>query len=522
MAEASDTDATQDRVFALLSDPATYGLTEPVRRIDTHCAAVFLAGTEVYKVKRAVRYPFLDFSTLEKRHQACLAELEVNRANAPALYLGVVAIAEQDGVLRLGGGGRVVEWAVHLRRFDENATLDWRADEGRLDDGLLRLLTDVVLAAHSRSPVVDNPGHAGHLRGILSDTVSELRAGIGVLDRDDVEDFADAAGMAYEAAAPLLLQRAAGGYLRRCHGDLHLGNIALIGGTPVLFDAIEFDDAIATCDILYDLAFLLMDLWERGLRAEASLLFCRYLAGAEAPLAQMEGLAALPFFLALRAAIRAKVLLAQSRMAAAGNGKEQEAQHYLAAARAFLAARPAMLVAVGGFSGSGKTRLAAGLAPLLGRAPGAVHLRSDLLRKAMFGVEETTRLGEDAYRPEVTLRLRADMEGFARAALRAGYCVILDATHRHEHERMQAEDMAATLGVPVLGLWLDAPRDLLHARIAARRGDASDATAEVLAAQLAAGTGHLRWQRLDAAQSTLHLVREARQMTEAAIRGALG
>jgi predicted kinase len=286
----------------------------------------------------------------------------------------------------------------------------------------------------------------------------------------------------------------------------------------VLFDAIEFDDAIATCDILYDLAFLLMDLWERGLRAEASLLFCRYLARTEAPLAQMEGLAALPFFLALRAAIRAKVLVAQGRMVAAGDEKQQEARRYLAAALGFLTPKPAMLVAIGGLSGSGKTRLAGALAPLLGQAPGSIHLRSDQLRKAMFGIDEATILDAQAYKPEVTARLRMEMGRLGRAALRAGYCTILDATHRHERERVEAEELAASLDVPFLGLWLDAPPELLEARIAARRGDASDATASVLAAQLAAGIGHLRWQSLDATQPMSHLAREAHQMARAAGR----
>jgi aminoglycoside phosphotransferase family enzyme/predicted kinase len=507
----------QERVFALLADPHTHGMADMVRRIDTHCAAVFLAGPAVYKVKRAVQYPFLDFSTLEKRHQACLAELAVNHRNAPDLYLGVIPITEQDGALRLGGEGSVVEWAVHLRRFDENATLDRLAGEGRLGEGLIQSLADAVLSAHTRAPIVENPGHAAHLRAILTDTVAELRAGIGLLDRDHVEGFAEAAGIAFDTGAPLLLQRAAQGFLRRCHGDLHLGNIALIDAAPVLFDAIEFDDAIATCDILYDLAFLLMDLWERGLRAEASFLFCRYLARSEAPLAQMEGLSALPFFLALRAAIRAKVLVAQSRLSAAADAKQEDARRYLAAALGFLAPRPAMLVAVGGFSGSGKTSLARTLAPYLGSAPGAVHLRSDVLRKAMLDVDETTPLEAASYRPEVTARLRALMEARARAALRAGYCVILDATHRHERERMEAEDLAASLGLPFLGLWLDAPPELLRLRIAARRGDASDATADVLAAQLSAGTGHLRWQRLDAAQSMAHLARAAQQLAEAAM-----
>lgn len=509
--------AGQERIFAFLAEPRTHGMDAPVRRIDTHCAAVFLAGPDVFKVKKAVRYPFLDFSTLAQRRQACEAELAVNRANAPELYLGLVPITEEEGALRLGGTGPVVEWAVHLRRFDETATLDRLADRGPLGEALAGRLAEAVLAAHARAPVVEDLTAADHLRGILTDTVEELRAGIGPLPAEDVVRFAELAGAAYDRQLPLLRARAAVGFLRRCHGDLHLGNIVLIEERPVLFDAIEFDPAIATCDILYDLAFLLMDLWERGQRAEANFLCGTYLAHTPAPLAQIEGLAALPFFMALRAAIRAKVLLAQSRLGG-GEGRAVEARRYLALALTCLEPAPPLLVALGGFSGSGKTRLGQALAPHLGRLPGAVHLRSDVLRKAMLGVDETTRLGNDAYRPAVNGQVRAALAERARVALRTGYSVILDATHREPAAREAAEDLAASLGLPFLGLWLEAPAEVLAARVAARKGDASDATEAVLQAQLAEGTGPLRWVPLDATQPLAHLAREASQRAAACLR----
>ncbi|GAB0119414.1 bifunctional aminoglycoside phosphotransferase/ATP-binding protein [Acidisoma sp. 7E03] len=513
MGDTRSTEAEhQARVFTFLADPATHGLTEPVRRIDTHAASVFLAGQDVYKVKRAVRYPFLDFSTLDRRKRACEAELRVNQPNAPGLYLGLLPITESAAGLQLGGDGPVLEWAVHLRRFDEAATLDRLAERRGLDARLAARLADVVSAAHARAPVVQNPAAVLHLRTILTDTVEDLQGAIGPLPGPQVAQFVSGAGEALERVMPLLESRAAHGFLRRCHGDLHLGNIALIDGAPVLFDAIEFDEAIATCDLLYDLAFLLMDLWDRGLHAEANLLFGRYLVASAAPLAQMAALEALPFFLALRAAIRAKVLIAQSRLSEEAQRavtKLEAARRYLKAACAFLTPPPSRLVAVGGFSGSGKTRLATALAPVLGAAPGAVHLRSDVLRKAMLGAGETTRLDPEAYRPEVTARLRMEMAQLARAALRAGHSVILDATHRHPSERAEAADLAASLGVAFRGLWLEAPEVVLRARITGRQGDASDATAAVLAAQLADGTGPLDWTRLDATQPIETLLRWA-------------
>lgn len=504
----------QAAVFAFLSDPATHGLHEPVKRIDTHAASVFLAGPEVFKVKRAVRYPFLDFSTLDLRHSACEAEIAVNQGNAPALYRGVVAITERDGALHLGGEGRVVEWAVHLRRFDEGMTLDHLADRGPLGAALTDRLASAIRAAHARAPRSGDLAAVAHLRVIVSDSVADLRAAHGILPPDGVERVAQALGAAFEAVESLLLGRAAQGFVRHCHGDLHLGNIVLIEGEPVLFDAIEFDDRIATCDLLYDLAFLLMDEWERGLHADANRLLNRYLAGseAEAGMAQIEGLLAMPFFLALRAAIRAKVLAALARMSENAEGPRLRAARYLEAAEEFLAPAAPRLIAVGGLSGSGKTRLSAALAPSLGRAPGALHLRSDLIRKEIFGVAETQPLGAGAYEPAVSAEVYRRLAERARAGLRAGQSVILDATHLRPEERLAAEDLATTEGAGFTGFWLDAPIGLLADRVVARQGDASDATPSVVAAQAARDPGVIGWRRLESAGEFASLLASARAL----------
>src|SRR5262249_21090636 len=181
--------------------------------------------------------------------------------------------------------------------------------------------------------------------------------------------------------------------VRLFHGDLHLPNIVLIDGEPILFDAIEFDESIATCDVLYDLAFLLMDLWTRGLKQEANLLFNRYLWTCDEVGNQLKGLLLLPLFLSLRAAIRAKVAILQP---GEGGSHAREARCFFEAACAFL--RPARrdLVAVGGLSGTGKSSLATAIAPSIGSAPGAVHLRSDIERKRLFGVEEFDSLPREA------------------------------------------------------------------------------------------------------------------------------
>ena len=286
----------QNAVFEFLQNPRTYGLREPVTRIDTHGAAVFLAGPDVYKVKRAICFPFMDFSTLERRRAACEAEIAVNRHNAPFLYRGVIPITRDGQYLQLAGEGEVVEWAVHMRRFDENATLDHLADRGVLGPPLIEKLASAIAASHRRAPCKDGDAATRVLHRLLRETANELAGFPNLFPTEQRRPYAIMLEEAFDAIEPLLLRRGALGYIRRCHGDLHLGNIVLIGGEPILFDAIEFDEAIATTDILYDLAFFLMDLWERGLYADGNKLLNRYLVKCEDRLLQLEGLAALPLF----------------------------------------------------------------------------------------------------------------------------------------------------------------------------------------------------------------------------------
>jgi aminoglycoside phosphotransferase family enzyme/predicted kinase len=490
MTETVASGAEQPDVFALLEDPATHGLSGTVTRIDTHGAAVFLAGADVYKVKRAVRFAFMDFATLERRRAACAAEIAVNRDNAPGLYLGVVPITRAAGALRLGGAGEVVEYAVHLRRFDEAATLDRLAARGSLGAALLDQLARTVAAMHGRAPPRDGGPATQALRTVLTDTLAELAQRPDLFAPERTAALAASLLAAFDAVAPLLRRRAARGLVRRCHGDLHLGNLALIDGAPVPFDAIEFDEAIATSDILYDVAFLLMDLCERGLRADANRLLNRYLAAMPDEKLHIEGLAALPLCLALRAAIRAKVLAAQHR--------DEAALTYAAAAAGFLDVVPPRLVAVGGLSGTGKTTLADAIAPALGRAPGALHLRSDVERKRLLGVAEAERLPPDGYRPEVTRAVYARLRDVAEAGLRAGQAVVVDAVCQRPEERAALAAIAARTGVAFTGLWLEAPLAVLQHRVDARRGDASDATAAVVAQQAARDGGDIAWHRLEA------------------------
>lgn len=502
--------ADQEAVFALLADPSTYGVSEPVRRIDTHGAVIFLAGDTVYKVKRAVRFSFMDFSTLDKRRRACAREVELNRATAPALYRGLVPIVRRDGTLHLGGEGEIVEWAVEMRRFDENATLDQVAAREGLSPALIDALAQAVERAHRQAPVM--AGTSGRaLRAVARNVVAGLRETPDLLPPPQVAALEAAFLEAFDRLEPLLARRAAAGEVRRCHGDLHLRNIALIDGAPVLFDALEFDEALATTDRLYDLAFLIMDIAMRGRTFEANRLLNRYLiACGENP--PYDGLGALPLFLALRAAIRAQVGAAAAafRDPADRQAAGADARAYLAYAQAALAPRAVKLVAVGGLSGSGKSTLAAALAPFLGPAPGAVHLRSDVERKRLNGTPELERLPPEAYSLEMTQQVYAVLRERAEAVLAAGHGVIVDAVHQRPDERADIAAVAHESGVDFLGLWLEAPVEALADRVTARRGDASDATAEVVRWQAGREAGPLDWVRLDSTQAPADVLAQAR------------
>jgi len=512
--------ADQSEVLDFLSRPETFGAAE-VRRIDTHISAVFLAGTKAYKLKRAVIFPYLDFGTLERRREFCEAEVAVNRRTAPEIYERVAAITkEADGRLAFDGKGAALDFVVVMKRFDESGLFDRLAEAGRLTDDLLSRLADEVARFHDAA---ERRFDAGGFEGMAK--VVALNEG----------DLGRHAGTAFEAAAvrrvvaasraalsrvrAVLEERQRAGFVRRCHGDLHLRNICLYRGQPLLFDAIEFSETLACIDVLYDLAFLLMDLEHRDLRALANLAFNRYLARSADGPANLPGLAALPLFLSCRAAVRAHVgadaALAQTDAGERARGAG-EARAYLDLAARLGAAPPARLVAVGGLSGTGKSTLARRLAPDIAPVPGALVLRSDTIRKSLWGVEEFARLPEEAYGHETTERVYGAIRERAEAALAAGHSVIADAVHARPDERAALERISARLSVPFLGLWLEAPAAELERRVATRVPDASDATVAVLRRQLELPLGEIAWRRIDASGATAATLAAARAALESA------
>jgi aminoglycoside phosphotransferase family enzyme/predicted kinase len=491
--------AVQDEVFAFLGDPATYAVAE-VTRCDTHAAVVFLAGDRAIKVKRAVRFPFLDYSTLDRRKAACLAELDVNRRFAPQLYRRIVPITrDAGGALALDGAGAPVEWAVEMTRFDETMTLDHLADRGELDDALVARLAVAVAAMHERALPADATAWLAAVERFIVQNTAALREHDDLFPAPSVAELDRSTMAAFARLRPLLSTRGRQGLIRRGHGDLHLGNIAVLDGAPVAFDALEFDPVIASGDLLYDLAFLLMDLLERGLDRAANIVLNGYFAAARR-IEDCDGLAALPFFMSLRAAIRAKVTAARLPVAppAERPAIAQAARRYFDLAMALLAPAKPVVVCTGGLSGTGKSVLARSLAPALPPSPGALVLRSDVERKALFGAAENERLPPDKYRPEVTMQIYRILQDKAARVARAGYSAIVDAVFARPDERAAIERAVAATGAAFHGLFLVADLPTRLRRVSARGPDASDADAAVARLQEDFPIGAIGWPVIDA------------------------
>ena len=512
-ATASDSVREEAEVRAFLSKPGPLS-GERIDVFETHCALVFVGSDQALKIKRRVRYPYLDFSSLDRRKIALQRELEVNRRAAPEIYLGLAAVTrEADGKLVIDGSGPAIEWAVRMRRFAQEDILSERIAAAPLPDTLLKDLADTVVRYHDGAPSVSGIDMHATLTRVADEIAQEAARFPELFAPAAVSAWRRQAAVHLDRVALLLARRASAGLVRRCHGDLHLANIVLWRGRPLLFDAIEFDEALATIDTLYDLAFLLMDLDRRGHRRAANLVMNRYLWRTRRSL-DLAGLAALPLMLSLRAGIRAFVTASRAALEKGAKrfADETRASDAFSLASSYLAPPRPMLIAIAGLSGTGKSTLAAALAPLVGPAPGALHLRTDLERKALFGVEETTTLPPASYTPASSADVYDVLMQRAASALAAGWPVVVDSVALLASERAAFAALASRHGAPFHGFWLQAPLSLLEKRVATRVGDASDATATVVARQAASHAAPAEdWTRIDASgppEATLAVVRE--------------
>ena len=509
----SETD-TQETI-GFLSRPDAYGLGagEAVDHIETHANHIFLAGDFARKMKKPIRFSFLDFSTPQKRREACESELALNRRTAPELYLGLAAVTKGEDGFRLvpvEPGAKApdgtVDWLVEMKRFDNAGLLARQEDEGRLKTGLVEDLAARVARFHADAEVTRDFGGATAFARIVADNAHDMLEKAGsTFSREEAERMRALCDALIERHRGLMDSRRDAGWVRRCHGDLHLGNVVEIDGKPVIFDCIEFNEDIACIDVLYDLAFLLMDLAFR--EGDETFLANRALNAyfdhiVEADIDDMiGGLPLLPLFVAVRAVVRAKVTAMQVEQGGDARLRERARAFFDFAMASFETGGP-RLVAIGGLSGTGKSTVAKKLAPGLGRPAGALHLRTDIIRKRLFNVGPLERLPEEAYAPDVGARVYAEMFRLASHALEAGVSVVTDAVFAQAEERDRAAALARERGVPFTGIWLEADPAVLEARVRARSekaDDASDADVAVLRRQLAYDLGALDWHRLDAA-----------------------
>ena len=490
--------------MSFLATPQAFGLAGgPVERIDTHISAVFLAGQRAYKLKRAVRFPYLDFSTVDKRRRACEMEVAINRRTAPSLYLDAMPVTrDADGHLALNGDGNAVDWVVVMNRFDQDDLFDRLALTGGLNNRLLEDTAEAIAGFHRDAAVQAGYGGAAATAAIIENNARCFaESAADYFDPKMVARLNDKSRRWANSLTSLLDERRDGGRVRHCHGDLHLRNLVLLDGKPTLFDAIEFSEELAHIDVLYDLAFLLMDLDHRGLRGFGNIVLNRYLdiTGDDT------GLATMPLFLSMRAAIRAHVSAAAQEDTPVG-------RDYMNLALAYLDPPPPRLIAVGGLSGTGKSLLARTLAPDIGRPPGARVLRTDVLRKRLAGRNALDRLDQAAYTADMSERTYQALYGAASTLLSAGHSVIADAVFSKPGERHAIEKVAQDHGLPFHGLWLEAQSDALIERVEKRTGDASDATAAVVRHQLTYDLGTLTWTRIDASGEPDKTLRAAQRV----------
>lgn len=489
-APASDAMARHAALAAALRSRLRAMSGRPVTLIQTHISSVLLAGEHAYKLKKPVAFGFVDFSTLEARRRCCDEELRLNRRTAPQIYLGVVRITGTESAPRLGGRGPTLDYAVRMRRFATRDLADRRARAGRLTAKHIDRLAAAVAAFHAGAA----PAPAGADYGAPDKVLRWARENFALclLRLDDetqrarLERLAQWTEDEFRRRAGWFAARAASGFVRECHGDLHLANIVLLDEVPVPFDGIEFNPELRFIDVASDIAFTFMDLVEHGLPRLAWRFMDQYLEAS----GDYDLLAGLRFYAVYRALVRAKVSLIRAYQPDAHPSVKQRAavafRRELALAERLAAAPSPMLIAVGGLSGSGKTTVAG----LLLEHLGAVRVRSDVERKRLAGLAARARaaksFGAGLYSPGMTTLTYERLHEVAAQVLAAGFPVIVDAAMLKRDERDALRDLAARLDVRCECVWCEAPAATLRARIARRQAhgaDASDATLAVLQQQ---------------------------------------
>lgn len=484
---------SQQALIAALQDPAAY--PHPVcavQTVQTHISTVLLTGEYAYKIKKPLDLGFLDFSTLARRKHFCEEELRLNRRLAPQLYLEVVGFAGSPTAPAIGGPGEPFEYAVKMRQFDQDQLLDRVLARGELDPAVLDEVARRMARFHAQAAVAGEDMPFGTPEAVLApmtQNFEQLRPLLSDPARLDQLARLEAWTLARHAElAPLLAARKRDGFVRECHGDMHLGNIALLADGVAIFDGIEFNDYFRWIDVMSEIAFLTMDLDDRGAQALSRRVLNAYLEES----GDYAGLALLRFYQVYRAMVRAKV--SSIRLAQGGLAEEERArilkayQGYADLAEQYTTMACPALLLTHGVSGSGKSTIAQALVEQLG----AIRIRSDVERKRLFGLEALARtkseLDAGIYSAQASEQTYARLAELAETVVAAGFTVVVDATFLRREQREPFAALAAARHIPYAVLSLEADPELLRARVSARYGqgkDASEADLRVLEKQLA-------------------------------------
>lgn len=477
-------------ITALTHPDAWRDAVDRVQVIETHISWVLLAGDYAYKIKKPVVLPFVDFGTLAARHRYCQDELRLNQRFAPQVYLDVVPITGSSESPKVEGPGEAIEYAVKMRRFDQEALFHRLLAQGALRPELIDRLATRIADFHAQAPATTDAGF-GTPEKVLQpalDNFVEMFPYADARRRGTLQALEAWTRGAFARLEPVFAARHRDGYVRECHGDLHLRNIALIDGQPVPFDCIEFNAEFRWIDVINEAAFLVMDLLDRG----RSDLGYRFLDGYLAETGDYAGIAVLRFYMIYRALVRAKVHDLRARQTKDDPHEairlQCAADHYLALAADIAHGAAPALILMHGFSGAGKSRVAAALVETLG----AIRVRSDIERKRLFGLDGSARtdseVGAGIYDPQASARTYAHLAGLAEMILGTGHSVILDATFLTRAQREPMYELASKLGKPVRVVACTADSDTLRERLAARAtqgSDPSEASLEVLEHQMA-------------------------------------
>jgi aminoglycoside phosphotransferase family enzyme/predicted kinase len=483
-----------DPLLSALQEPTLYDYpVKTFRVVETHISWVLLTGRYAYKIKKPVNFGFADFSSLERRRFYCQEEVRLNRRLAPTIYLSVLPVTGSRERPRWDQGGGAIEYAVKMREFAHHDLLSAVAVEGRLESVHIDELAATIAVFHNNLESVSPSSSYGlpetvhhwtrenfrHIRPVLDS--SRARTELALLERWTEQEFGHRRAQ--------IQARKMQGFVRECHGDLHLGNITLVDGRVTPFDCIEFNAELRLIDVMSEISFLIMDLRDRGYPQYA----CRFINGYLAHTGDYAGVSVLRYYLVYRALVRAKVAvlrLAEGRLAATeASALRKEYQGYVQLALSFSQEyRPALII-THGVSGSGKSTVVAELVQHLG----AIHIRSDVERKRLFGLnphaDTGSRLGNNIYTAD---RTRATYDRLASAAgsvLDFGWPVVVDATFLKKAQRVEFQTLAQNSAVPFLILDFWAPESVLRQRVVRRHAegrDVSEAGVEVLDSQLRA------------------------------------